>query len=747
MTPHSLFDFNRQFEQSIELILRTPWTDLRLKQLNQLYSLLENSIAGEQRLPFRMELDSLAKNLLAEIFEESIGEIAYDPEDLISLHAHMKDSEAEKELQRLEYLLLEQLFKLGAHDKCTHVLSISSWFPWKDADGPPANVTDIKNFQREFLLRFGSRLPEELFIKLQKHLSPQKHNSSHNQVRGLFVSEAGNLKGGILADIALENLRTFRKAGTDQLRIATHLVDENDVLANQGHDLFRWLKQKYPERTRGHFRLEYTLSEKSSILSGASLGLAMALLAHMGLYALNSNRAFEPRVYDNVAVTGALDEAGNVLAVNAATLKYKIEAALFSNVQTIVLPVRNKSDAQIIQDELTSKYPLRQLKVVFMSHIDELENHREIFFFQRRKVSRRLGQFFKEYTHFVTVLIMILVLSLGAWFWFGILKDPIPVTLEHKNGEMVVLNKYGLMLWQGGPGSSHGKIIDILHSEIPEVILGYDRYTASALSGHVVCYDNTGKMLWKFKTGGVVRYGERVIENQFNGNVALVKDLNQDGSMEIVTTGTPANFPMQICVLDNHGVKLSEYWHAGQLQDPRDIEIFPENGTRELVFCGINNEYRSGMVLVLDPFRMKGCYSALDSNYLKIDTAPGNEIYYIKFPHTHFFVHPGYDRSDIVSSDPSGGMRIVNKNSVTLPNNSVSETPVFYVFDSALRLISASPGDKYYLTYKKYFTNREPLQYGDEDLIQYFAGIDYWSGESWESTSVVNQIYLNELSQ
>jgi len=746
MTPPSLFDFNRQFEQLLELINKTPWTVLRIKAINRLYHLLENSLNKSQRVPFRLEINNLAKTVLNEVLDNCQTDLGFDPEHLIQFHQYIRNALDERELLNLEYLIIEQLFRFGAHSSLSDFLSECSLALKVEQEGNPGAFVDIHSFQLEFLTKYGFAIPEDLRQRLNSHLGLKKSESSHSQVRGLFVADNGEQKCGILAILALENFHKFKKLGTDQLRIATHLVDENDILSDQGYDLFNWLRKKHPQKTSGHLRLEYTLSEKSSILSGTSLGFGLAVLADMLVFSRGGNKAFEPRIYTDVAITGAMDETGRVLAVNPTTVGHKLEAGFFSDIQTVVLPAQNKSEARQALINLNEKYPLRQLGLVFLSHIDELEKHREIFFYQRRRISRRIGQAFRTNMKLIILFSLFLVLMMGVGFWMGVINHSVPASLDRRGAEVFVLNKYGFTLWRGGGGSKHGVIADIINDESLEVILGYDKYTQSELNGYVVCYDKRGQIQWKFKTGAEVSYGKSTIEDQFNGAVTLVKDLNHDGTKEIVTSGIPGNFPLQICVLDNYGNKLSEYWHAGHLQEPRALDVYSDNGTDELIFCGINNEYRAGVVLVLDPFRMRGRSPAINSDYIKDGTESGNEIFYIKFPHTHFFIYPSYDRSNIVSSTQNGSIRVKHSFYVTMPNELVVDAPVFYVFDTSLRLLSASPGDTYYLAYQEYFTDREPLPYGDDKLIQYFSNIHYWNGVAWDHNRSINPIYTSEIS-
>ena len=742
MNRSNLVEFKSNFEKSLAVLEQTPWLIIRLKQLIKLAFELDNGVEQAQQLPFRLELEGISNHLISEIIKTPGSCTGIDPETLSTFYQLFNQSIKSQFRHELEFLLAESWFNLGAVDELEDLLSKCEWFTVDENNENLVSTDNLIQFQKSFLVKYESQLPAELGSRLEGIVGVNQPGSSNSQIQGLFVIEGGGQKSGILADLTLTSLKTFKKQGADQLRIATHLVDEDDVLADQGHDLFKWLRSSDAQKIGGHLRLEYTLSEKSSLIRGSSLGLGLGLLGKMALYGLDKNPSFEPRVYSDVALTGALDANGNVMPVNEATLKYKIAAGFFSNTKSLIIPAQHQQIAEKILLGLHENYPLRQLQIITVKHIDELENHRDIFLYQRRRVSQRTKQFIREYANFVTVSILSFLAVLIAGFWFGIVKESTPFELVLKEKELSVVNKFGYHIWKAGVGSNHGVISDITNEGELEVVIGYDKYTESELKGYVVCYNSSGEILWKFKTGREVQYGSDHLENNFNGAVALIEDLNGDGVMEIVTIATHDNFPTQICLLSHSGEKISEYWHAGQLQNPRSLEVLSENRTKELVFCGINNEYRTGLVLVLDPFIMRGRSPAINKNYQLSGSENGNEIFYLKFPHTHFFTHPGYDRSDIVSINSQGIIRIKNSYWITLPTGRRAESPVFYVFNSNFNLLSANPGDKYYLNYKEFFTNRDPLSYASNDLIQYFSTIDYWNGESWQIEPTVNQIYV-----
>ncbi|NQV16702.1 hypothetical protein HQ531_14660 [bacterium] len=722
----SLFDFNRQFEQSLAILDQTPWLVLRLKQLIELCQSLEGFLDRHQTQPFRLELESVAKNLISELADEGADANAVDPKDLLSFYGQFRETFEDKNLQELEYLIIEKLFRLGASIRLTGFLGNCSWFSETEDDNQGLVAPDLLSFQRDFLKVYGSGCPANLRGRLETQLDYQKHGSSHSQIKGLFFVTGGDAQSGLLANLSLENLRCFKKPGSDQLRIATHLVDENDVLADQGHELFNWLRSSFPNRMQGHLRLEYTLSEKSSVLSGSSIGLGMAALAQMAFYSLDNNRAFEPRIYDDVAVTGALDMAGNVKSVNPTSLKHKVEAAFFSSIQTLVLPVQHREEAKQFLAELNANYPLRQLRMVFLSHIDDLENYREIFFYQRRKVSQRIRQFFSKYANFVTVSIMLFILALGTGFWFGVVKHPIPREAETMGEIIKIKNRYGFTLWYSEAGANHYKIQDLDSDGQFEVLINYHRKAQQLLKGQLVCYDHRGNIMWQFDAGDSVRYGDMIYDDYFGFDYLYVDDFDKDGLSEVCGYSSQGWFPNRLVVLSNRGNLLSEYWNAGGFAEMATVEVFSGNENRELAITGRNNEYRSGILLIIDPLRTRGISPQTKSSYIKVDSKAGNELYYVKFPYTHYIKTGKRDETKQVLFNENGNIRVL------LTTENQQKGSVYYTFNKKMEVVFTALDDNYFKNYKLLFPDEEPLDSDNPAFLSSFRKVEYWNGKNWE---------------
>ncbi len=741
-----LIEFSHQFEQAVSLVERIPWLSLRLKKINQIYSFLQDSLEASQQIPFRLELIECAQVFLIEISEKPWSGTGLDPKDLEAFHVNVSPGLDQTALRQLEFLVIESLFVMGDHRGLQKYLAEALWYVDDMDNLEEGTFRDLQSFQQEFLYKYKNKIPQALLNRLQPYIDAPSHESSHSQIQAMFVVAEGELQSGILAELTLGNLRAYKKPGSDQLRIATHLVDENDILADQGAELFTWLKYKYPEKIPGHLRLEYTLRAKSSVLTGSSLGLGLAVLSDMGLYSLYKNRSFEPRVYNDVAVTGAMDGTGRILPVNESTLKYKIEAAFFSQIRTVVLPLAHKTLAVKILSDLQVEFPLRKIHMVFLSSIEEFEGHREVFFYQRRKASRRVMQFFREYVSYVTLSIMSLILVLVVGLWFGVIHNPLPHKLVLDENRVRVQNKWGTELWMGNIGSTHGIIEDIDGNKTPEVIIGhdmgYESESSSEFVGSIACYDYKGNLQWKFGAGDSLLFGENVINDPFNGVVALVEDLNQDGLCEIVTIGVSKLFPCQICFLDHQGNLLSEYWHVGQLAGARSIEAFDNGKKREVAFYGINNRYRTGVILVLDPFQTHGQSLEMKSLRIPRPEVDGNEIFYVKFPNTHFFEGIRYDFSRIVSHSDGRSFTASNNKGITLPDGTSHIASVYYEFNSNMTLIRSYPTDGYYDLYKRKYPDRPQIGYGNAIVGKQLSSIEYWDGTKWVPNRTINSNYL-----
>ncbi|MFQ6610527.1 MAG: S16 family serine protease [Fidelibacterota bacterium] len=419
-----LIRFDEQFTARLSAIDETPWPTLRFIMLQDLRRLTEETLTSQQRTSYFIELNMR----LGKVFRQWARKDtlpALDPELFIQACRQITDWPDTDTKLWLETAICLRLIRLGAIDKLIEFLR-EQYSVHIDQEEFPASPLQVA----KWLDQLDGKIPAALLDQLRKYEDLPQFKSSHRTVNGLFVLQSGEYSVGAIAEISLEKVTVSDKLAIDQVRIATHLVDESDVISQQTRAVCIYLREKYHKRNEGRLRLEYSLNQPSSLLVGGSAGLAFALLGQMGLYAYQHNHTFEPRVYQDVAFTGTIDEKGNVLPVSASSFKDKIEAAFFGNIRTVIIPQSQGKIVKKVLADLGKSYPNRPLNIIAISTMDELSNHREVLHYQRRKVASRLNQFVHDYANSVTLMILGFVVLAAAGFWFGVVKNSVPVAIK-----------------------------------------------------------------------------------------------------------------------------------------------------------------------------------------------------------------------------------------------------------------------------------------------------------------------------
>ncbi|MGD9347419.1 MAG: hypothetical protein PVH84_16255, partial [Candidatus Aminicenantes bacterium] len=174
-------------------------------------------------------------------------------------------------------------------------------------------------------------------------------------------------------------------------------------------------------------------------------------------------------------------------------------------------------------------------------------------------------------------------------------------------------------------------IKDINYDGSPEVLFSIQTQTEFG-EGDLLCFNYKGDLMWSFKTGRELRFGQKTYSANYRIHGFDVYDLNKDDKLEIVVISDHLpDFPTQLIVLNSQGEKLGEYWNSGRLVDftyadlNNDMEL-------ELIVTGTNNEYRKPCLIILDTTQIEGTSPQSKRFFRCENLKAGRERYYVLFP-------------------------------------------------------------------------------------------------------------------
>ena len=264
----------------------------------------------------------------------------------------------------------------------------------------------------------------------------------------------------------------------------------------------------------------------------------------------------------------------------------------------------------------------------------------------------------RSYYFFLPFVALIAAVIIYIFLGFP-LSTPKPADFKIVNSSLIILNKKGKELWRYDTGIEYlceekhykeqfqfkRKADNEIYSKLPlliikdinddghaEVLFGTQTQDGFG-GGDLLCFNNKGSLLWKFEIGREMKFGPKIYSPDYSFQGFDVCDLEGDGKLEtIVISNNTFFFPTQLVLLNSEGKILGEYWNSGRLTDYAFVDL-NEDGKKEIVTVGMNNEYGKGCLVVFNPTEIKG--ASPQSDYYKCkELESGSEKCYILFPRT-----------------------------------------------------------------------------------------------------------------
>jgi hypothetical protein len=389
---------------------------------------------------------------------------------------------------------------------------------------------------------------------------------------------------------------------------------------------------------------------QQGMIVGSSLGVAAAAALYCELVRLTEESA-QVSFLPGIALTGSVDEHGNVLAVDPGALEKKLEACLYAPVRIVVVPKEQYLAAGAFFADRKSKETVHPPELVGISTIEEIFYDRRITHFYtlplplrmvRRAWRQRRPLAVATFAILLAVIVMLVIPRL----------DDNPVYGEYKDRWLVVKNRYGhelerdevstkIVSWARESYATHSRasqlhaFCDVDGDGTNELVYvrGDER---GAESDRLVCRSVArGRILWQKKLTWPINFPAQPDANGDHMNILgfYMARVDSSTAKKLVVFANSIYFPSVIMKLDPRTGKEEEvYLHVGQLADMICVDL-DGDGIDELVACGTNNAFGAAAVFALDGGAMDGC-SPTRGRYLPKDYALAREREYVLIPRT-----------------------------------------------------------------------------------------------------------------
>jgi hypothetical protein len=242
--------------------------------------------------------------------------------------------------------------------------------------------------------------------------------------------------------------------------------------------------------------------------------------------------------------------------------------------------------------------------------------------------------------------------------------------------------------------------------------------------GSLYFFDHRGKQLWKFQSGMELKFGSIVYSRDYRILGMDVCDLDNKGDPEIIVIAAQKPFfPSQMVVLDLKGNVLGEYWNSGYFTDFICIDL-NLNGRKEIIACGVNNEYKKGFLAIFDSNDISGCSPQQQDYYKCSSLKPGSEKYYTIVPRTAL---------DLMKNE------IECCTSVTILTNghistATQQSNLYFEFNKNMELLHINSSHKFEFMYRQAIKEGKITgELNDRYFQQLKTDTLYYNGREWTS--------------
>lgn len=632
-----------------------------------------------------------------------------------------------------------------------------------EVDTENNNIQSFQDFRKVLLLEYKSKAASGLLVNIDRIIEDLDYiliQKSQNDTLVPVTESFSSLEG---EDRIYGRLRRLKVKVND-------LIDRQDDRIVRRYSVMGVEKPSWLEDSRvslaarallnkfshgieiKHYSGEIFYEYSGAMHQGNSAKAAMAVLWYTGLQKKEEIRE-RYQLNQNIAITGDIDEEGNLLPVSGNSIKAKVHAAFYSWATVLIVPA---SQAELCREELQNlneKHPGKKLTLLAPDRLEELFFDRRISTHlnpsKARYIGGRLWEKKFETVGVVTILLMSLVI-------FRLANGPLdknPVLYEYRGEVLRVLNEGGALLDElhvgeftvrVAEGTSNLEIVDfadVTGDGIEEIFWGeFSLNPTSRISMKEV--EKKDKH-WEHDIHYNFMFPNKpyVFENNYRPRKIVAEDFDYDGEIELLLNSSHRTyFPGVLSLRQaSTGEEISHFVHPGRILDFTVLDLNGD-GQLEVVICGISNAYNQAFLAVLDIDKIDGYGPSTDEYFLEgYQTADLNA--YMLFPKTivansvttnsfynqaervHFIEEYGLLQlyiSDLRNYDEEDELQTI-------------ERAYLYVYiNPDLSIHGIGTSDDYDVTAEFLYNNGTLERYPDHEYFEeYQNSFLYWNGEGF----------------
>lgn len=408
------------------------------------------------------------------------------------------------------------------------------------------------------------------------------------------------------------------------------------------------LRDHDPALLKRTFQGTFTLDGGGAVHSGESAGLGMALLYFCEVVRFSGRRR-QWSALPACMITGAVDDNGQVLPVDAGSIRAKVAAAFYSDAALFVLPRVHLEEAESALAVLGQQYPGRRLELRGVQSIQEVVADRRVVQSDKRGLLSYLAHQFWMRKWLVAAVFAGILLGISAMIWRETWVDPYPHTWSWDETSYLVLNSDGQELFRlSASRETIGAIQSRSQGFRPAVLSdlngdGFKDLVALAsrqlLDGDTALLHIADGRTHRVRTLDVfdleLPYDRDVsiVHGRMSPWMVIAGDYDQNGASEIYVAAIHDFYPTVVMKLDAMSGAIQDvYHHSGVFRAMSALDL-DSDGRAEIVLGGTNNAFDQAVIVVVDPERFGG-FGPSQGVYQPGPGPTGHERLYLRLPRT-----------------------------------------------------------------------------------------------------------------